>query len=226
MNNLNAILLTCKFIFAIILPMVINVGKGVNKMKNIKNNLSREIIIENTLALIDENEGSKNVTLRDIAKKLGCAHTNLYNYFKSLEEIFWEALGQALLKMVYYSESNLTVKINCEKGLYELLDNLIDFSMEHPGWYKLIWFDTIGGNPPDEVIKMLNKPGKELIEIIMKVSNDKLSEEKASLIANILHGYLHGELCKWINNRSFMNNRQEIKTKLLSNIKYIYKLMA
>ncbi|MDZ4957160.1 TetR/AcrR family transcriptional regulator, partial [Clostridium perfringens] len=37
--------------------------------------------------------------------------------------------------------------------------------------------------------------------------------------------YLHGELCKWINNRSFISTREETKAIILSNIKYLYKLL-
>jgi AcrR family transcriptional regulator len=198
---------------------------GIGGMQTNKNNISKEIIIETTLGLIDENGGIKNVTLRDIAKKIGCAHTNLYNYFNSLDEIFWESLADALLKMMYYCGNHLTTETDYEEELYSLLSNLIDFSMDYPGWYRLIWLETIGGNPSPEVAEILSMPGKELIKEITKASNSKFSAEKASLIYDILHGYLHGELCKWINSRSFINTREETKIKLLSNLKYLYKLM-
>jgi len=49
-------------------------------LKNNKKHVSKEIILETTLSLIDKNEGINDVTLRDIAKKVWCAHTNLYNW--------------------------------------------------------------------------------------------------------------------------------------------------
>lgn len=207
--------------------MVITIGykNGADKMQTKKSNINKQIIMETTLNLIDENIGIKNVTLREIAKKLGCTHTNLYNYFNSLDEIFWESLGEALLKMMDYSRTVLNTETGTEEGLYSLLSNLIDFSMEHIGWYKLIWLESLGGNPSNEVLEILSMPGRKLHEVIIKASKDKLSEEKASLIGELLHGYVHGELCKWINNRSFINSKEEMKIKLLSNIKYIYKLM-
>ncbi len=207
--------------------MVITIGymDGVVIMQTNKNNISKEIILETTLSLIEENRGIKNVTLRDIAKKIGCTHTNLYNYFSSLDEIFWESLGLALLKMMEYGRPCLTTERANEEELYLLLSNLIDFSMKHPGWYKLIWLETIGGSPSSEVSEILSKPGKALNKVIIEASNNKLSEEKAILIGDILHSYLHGQLCKWINNRSFINSSEEIKIKLLSNLKYLYKVM-
>lgn len=193
-------------------------------MKNNKKHVSKEIILEATLSLIDKNEGIKNVTLRDIAKKIGCAHTNLYNYFSSLDEIFWESLGQVLLMMMDYSSKGLSNEKDDEGRFFLILSNLIDFSMEHPGWYKFIWFESIGGNPSPEVTKILHKPGEGFSEFI-KAGNNNISNEKANLIGDMLHSYLHGELCKWINNRTFTNRREETKIMILSNLKHLYKLL-
>lgn len=194
-------------------------------MKTNKSHISKEVILETTLCLIDENGGIKNVTLRDIAKKLGCAHTNLYNYFNSLDEIFWDSLGLVLLKMIEYVDANLDTETDPEENFYLVLSNIIDFSMDHPGWYKLIWFESISGKPSDEVIKILRKPGEGFTYGLIKASSNQLSEEKANQIGDILHGYLHGELCKWINNRRFINSREETKLKLLSNLKCLYRLL-
>ncbi|WP_315117408.1 TetR/AcrR family transcriptional regulator [uncultured Clostridium sp.] len=193
-------------------------------MKNDKKHISKEIILETTLSLIDKNEGIKDVTLRDIAKKIGCAHTNLYNYFSSLDEIFWEALGEVLLIMMDYSSNGLSDEKDDEERFFLVLSNLIDFSMQHPGWYRFIWFESIGGNPSTEVTKILNKPGEGFSELI-KMVNNNISNEKANSIGNILHSYLHGELCKWINNRNFISTGEETKTIILSNLKYLYKLL-
>lgn len=198
--------------------------KGEAKLRNDKKHVSKEIILETTLDLIDKTEGTKDVTLRDIAKKVGCAHTNLYNYFSSLDEIFWEALGQVLLIMMDYSSNGLSNEKDDEEKFFLILSNLIDFSMEHPGWYRFIWFESIGGNPSSEVNRILNKPGEGFSDFI-KMSNKNISNERANSIGNILHSYLHGELCKWINNRSFINTREETKAIILSNLKYLYKLL-
>ena len=220
-------MLTQKVITDKVLPMVITVGNmsGGVKMKNNKNAVSKEIILENTLRLIDENGGINNVTLRDIAKSIGCAHTNLYNYFNSLDEIFWEALGKGLLMMMNYANTGTSIEIDPKEKFYLLLSNIIDFSMDHPGWYKLIWSESIGGNPSREVIKILQEPSQGFNVGIMKASNNKIPEEKAILIGDILHGYLHGEVCKWTYNRSFIKSKEEAKIKILSNLKQLYELL-
>lgn len=194
-------------------------------MQTNKNHVTNEIILETTLHLINEKEGIKDVTLRDIAKEIGCAHTNLYNYFSSLDDIFWETLAQVLLKMIDYADVDLDTEADPEENLYLVLSNIIDFAMDHPGWYKLMWLESLGGEPSEEVKKILTKPGKDFTNKLIKANNNRLSEEEANTIGDILHGYLRGELCKWINHRRFINSRKETKIKILSNLKCIYKLM-
>ncbi|MBZ9607906.1 TetR/AcrR family transcriptional regulator [Clostridium estertheticum] len=194
-------------------------------MQTNKNRVTKEIILENTLSLIDERHGRKDVTLRDIAKKTGCAHTNLYNYFNGLDDIFWESLGKVLIMMMDYADNGISSKTNPKENFYLVLSNIIDFSMNHPGWYELIWLKSIGGTPSKEVIKILEMPSQGFTAGIMKSSNNKISEEKASLIGDILHSYLHGEVCKWIYNRTFIKDKEEIKIKILSNLKQLYELL-
>ena len=194
-------------------------------MQTNRKNVNKEIIIETTLRLIEEKGGIKDVNLREIAKNIGCAHTNLYNYFNSLDEIFWESLGHVILKMINYVDTNLSNETDPEEKFYLILSNIIDFSLDHPGWYRLIWLEAIDGKPSSEVNKILHLPSQGFNEMLIKLSNDKLSEEKANLIGDILLTYLHGELCKWINNRSFKNSRSETKMNVFSNLKYLYKLL-
>lgn len=219
--------MTIKFFSDTLLPLVItsgNIKRGDN-LQTGKKAISKEIIIETVLQLIEENEGIKDVNLRGIAKKIGCAHTNLYNYFDSLDEVFWEALGQVLLKMIDYVDSNLAAETDNEEKFYLVLSNILDFSMKHPGWYRLIWLESIDGEPTPKIIQILHKLSEGLNEDLIKASDNKLTEEKANLIDDILHTYLHGELCKWINNRGFTNSIEETKTKILLNLKYLYKLL-
>jgi len=183
------------------------------------------MILETTLRLIEEKGGTKDVNLREIAKNVGCAHTNLYNYFDSLDDIYWEALAQVLLKMIDYSDRTITDESEPEAKFYSFLLNIIDFSMGHPGWYRLIWQESIGGTPSSQINNILSLPGSGFEAAIAKASNNKLSEEKASFIGDILFTYLHGELSKWINNRSYRNSPEETKVKIFSNLKYLFGLL-
>lgn len=188
--------------------------------------LTRDIILETAVRLIDENNGIKDVTLRHIAKKLGCAHTSLYNYFDSLDDIFWESLGKVIIMMLDHSEYDVSKEVYAEEKFLLIMSNIIDFSIDHPGWYKLIWLETLNGNPSDNVRKILEQPIKKFTDDLMNASNNVFSQEKAKRYCDILLRYLHGELCVWINNRNIINNdRVDLKGKIISNLRFLYNLL-
>lgn len=187
-----------------------------------KTNVNREIILEKTLILLDKRNGIRNVTLRDIAKEIGCAHTNLYNYFNSLDEIFWEALGKVLNNMMDYAGSGLVVD-NSHPGeaIKHMLTKLLDFYIEHPGWFSLVWLDTLNGMPSPSVKEVLQKPSLGFIDIL-RDENTCLTEDKARIVGDIIMNYLLGELCTWINKRSFVEDKELVKKKIISNIEILY----
>lgn len=192
--------------------------------------VNKEIILDVTLHMIDEKEGIKDVNLREIAKRIGCAHTNLYNYYSSLDEIYWAALAKVILNMfdyvgVHLQESNEQKEsIESKQQFFLFLSYIIDFSMEHKGWYKLMWMEAIGGEPSYEIKRVLDNPSGAFQEEISKL-NDSFTQEDVIAISDILHSYLHGELVKWMNDRSDLNSPQEVKNKIMANLKYLFELL-
>lgn len=188
--------------------------------------VSKDLIIHTTLRLIEEKEGLKEVNLRGIAKEIECAHTNLYNYFSSFDEIMWESLGSVLLKMIHFVESNTISSDNDEEVLYSALEAIVTFSVTHPGWYRLIWLEPIEGEPSPQIAEILIRPAAGFNDSIKKASGGVITDEKASLVANILYSYLHGEVCKWINGRMPISSKDEMITMVMSNLKRLYTLLV
>ena len=109
------------------------------------------------------------------------------NLSNSLDEIFWESLGQAILNMIEYSDSNLDRIDDSEEKLYLLLSNMIDFSFQHPSWYRLIWLEHIKGEPSNEVFEVIKNGSEKFNEKIFKSCNNKIGKKKAEEIADILN---------------------------------------
>ncbi|MEN1760388.1 TetR/AcrR family transcriptional regulator [Anoxynatronum sibiricum] len=191
-----------------------------------KKGVSRDLIIHTTLRLIEEKEGLKEVNLRGIAKEIKCAHTNLYNYFNSFDEIMWESLGAVLLKMIHYVESNTISSDNDEEVLYSALEAIVTFSVAHPWWYRLIWLEPIEGEPSPQIAEILIRPAEGLNASIKKANGGVITDEKASSVANILYSYLHGEVCKWINGRTPISSKDEMIATVMSNLKRLYTLLV
>ncbi len=62
--------------------------------------IGRQAFIDEVLRLLDEGVPIRDLNLRRVAKELGCAHTNAYNWFKSQQELLWFALGSALEHLI------------------------------------------------------------------------------------------------------------------------------
>jgi len=194
-------------------------------------NINSEMIIETTLQMIDKNEGIKDVTLRAIAQKLGCAHTNLYNYFGSLEEIYWECVGLLLQKMTEeMSREDPDVSdpdvSDPEEKLYMSFSRLADFSIDHPGWHRLIWLEPATGSPSPEVAQKLQQPTLVFGRLVFAASKGTLSDDKLSQLCSILLCYLYGEINMWITRRNSAEDRTLMKTKTLENLRLLYRLFS
>lgn len=190
-----------------------------------KKNITKDSIIETTLSIISENEGIKDVNLRGLAKKLGCAHTNLYNYYYNINEILWDALGQVMLRMIAYVDTNIDKDGKYTDAIEQKLMNIITFSINNRGWYRLIWLENIQGEPSPGVKDILQMPGRGFRESILKNSGNKLSETDAGRIAHMVTVYLHGELSRWINSRGNETDTEKVREAIYSNTKYLYNLL-
>jgi AcrR family transcriptional regulator len=163
-----------------------------------KQNLSREIIINKTLELIEEKQSIQKINLRKIAKELNCAHTNLYNYFSNYNDLLWNALAEAIKIM--------NQAIFTEKSLDNIIDSFIQFSIDHKGLYRLIWYERVEGEVPEKIKELLLEPQKKTYE------NLKDNYENWDIVSKKIQvslAYVHGEITIMINNRIIENSIDE-----------------
>ena len=190
-----------------------------------KKTVTREMIVDTAAFLLEENGGIKSVTLREIAKRLGCAHTNLYNYFGSLTEIYWEVAGWILSRMI----SELKVKEHRdgvpEGDVFRLLSHFADFSIDHPGWYQFLWLEALVGEPSQHVIEILKRPADYICDSVRTTAGVELPEEKVIQIGDIMFSYTYGEISTWIHHRTSNDSRDVFQTRINTNLHLIYSLM-
>ncbi|SDN86703.1 TetR/AcrR family transcriptional regulator [Acetanaerobacterium elongatum] len=190
-----------------------------------RKNIGREQIVETATRLIDENNGTRNVTLREIAKELNCAHTNLYNYFGSLDEIYWAVLAEIIDRMLSYMNQPSDTAKTPEDNLFLKLSRFIDFYIDHPGWYRLAWLEPLNGNAPPDVEQAIGRPMQEFAQVLTLACPKPLTLRETQEICNILFMYTFGELGVWINHRTFETNLTVMKENIAGNTKRLYHLL-
>jgi AcrR family transcriptional regulator len=190
-----------------------------------KKTVTREMIVETAAYMLEESGGIKNVTLREIAKRLGCAHTNLYNYFASLTDIYWEVAGWILSKMISDLKDREQKNGDPEGNIFRLLSHFADFSIDHPGWYQFLWLEELVGEPAQHVIEILRRPTDYIFDSVRMTAGVEIPEEKIRQIGDIMFSYTYGEISTWIHHRTSNDSREVFQKRIDTNLRLVYSLM-
>ncbi|MGX9754870.1 TetR/AcrR family transcriptional regulator [Clostridioides difficile] len=208
-----------------------------------RKNITKEQILEKTLELMKDKNDIQSINLREIARCVGCAHTNLYNYFTSLDDLLWEAHSltqkkfiEILLKTLstHETSSNSTTLSNTYyKEIYNaklecFFNTFLEFYLYNTGWFCLSWMHHIKGNRPEK-----NKSThKETIDILIdtliniwnKIYNTTPRKEDAYAILHNTHCYIIGEVSNYINNRAIIEDINMLKKYILKESITIFTL--
>ncbi|MRX71255.1 TetR family transcriptional regulator [Bacillus lacus] len=165
-------------------------------MNSKRRNLTKEDIISATTELF-LSEGYSHVSMRKIAAKIGCSSTNLYNHFQNKEEIleyllkdgyalFLETLEQSVKK---HSHSDPLVQLKT------LMSSYIQFGLQHPGYYRLMFIHNIEGASQidtQEETDML-KGFSLLLALAEQAAKEKrITHENPHIVAQSLWASMHG----------------------------------
>ncbi len=176
--------------------------------------------IDMVLIMLEEGKSLREINLRQIAKRIGCAHTNAYNYFESYEQLIWYSLEEAQLRMLIGGGIKDPSHIDYDT-LPNIFESYIDFVIAHPAWYRLIWMDRLIGPPPLEIRGSLVLPGDILNRWMRERHPDSNQTVKKT---GILHSFLHGELSKYVTNRR-LEEISSYKEQLLEDLRLLENLL-
>lgn len=164
--------------------------------------------VETMLELILEKGGLTGVNLRLVSKKIGCAHTNAYNYFDGFDGLIFAAYDRAL--DIYGSAVIQDLKSTSDgKACFlKFVNNIVEFALENPGYYRFIGSDTfnIRGLSRETIGKAIQLK-QFFLDLFYAVVRPYLSREESDMSASILMAYLDGELFNIINKRAFPEDR-------------------
>ena len=183
-------------------------------------------LIRETLKLIDEKGGCKGVNLRRIAERAGCAHTNTYNYFDSLDGLLWAAMDESLARLEAFVNEALNPEQVSGNPLRIFLDAQLDYSLNHPGQYRLFWMEPLKGAAPGNVLSSLERMRVMWVRMIAGSVSATSSNEKLRWAGQLVHGYFHGEICKVIGRSAFVANVEAERDRIVRNIFSLVSLIA
>ena len=195
-----------------LLPMVIDFGQEMCKMKK---NITKDQIVYTALELMRDKTDLHGMNLREIARTLGCAHTNLYNYFSSYNDLLWET--RATLQEILAStiEDRLAEAGAADLKLTALFEIFIDAYVDNKGWFRLVWHEHIAGERPQRDIEVTDNMNQLLhsyaIDICKEFSQNGADDAQIKQVLHNTMCYIAGEISNHISGRSGIQNEEVLK---------------
>jgi len=145
----------------------------------------KEEILEAALQIIVE-DGFQNLSMRNIAEKLGMTAANIYNYYTNKDELY--ILIRTRGFELYYEYLNTAYRKhdNHHDRLRAMIRAYIDFGISYPSYYDIMFTDR-------ETPKFNDYFGTEMEPLSFMEKQTAL--KSFYLVFNTIHHYLRGEGC-------------------------------
>ena len=184
-----------------------------------------ERYIEATLELVAERGGSAQVNLREISRRIGCAHTNVYNYFESREDLLWHAIRRVILQYGDALTHGLDASRSRRTNFLQFMRNMVEWPIQNPGLHRLISSDPL--NPeqiPQDIIDTVTIMKEWIAQVLKALSSDRINGQNLVDLVDIMLGYLDGEIFNLINGRVLPG--EDIAGRVINNLERLYTLLT
>ena len=186
---------------------------------------SAERFIDETLALIAEKGGSKELNLREISRRVGCAHTNVYNYFTSLDDLRWAAFRKGLRIYAVAMSAGLDEPLSGHAYFRRLVGNLVGFAVDHPGLHRFLSSDPIDPDEiPADVLTTVISLKTFYMDCLALLCGDRLDGDGVDRLGHIILSYIDGETLNLINGRVLPE--EDIVGRVTRNVERLFTLLT
>lgn len=143
--------------------------------------------------------------MREIARSLGCAHTNIYNYFPSCADLLWEAHTALQNICIEILRTRLSASSFTDGKISVIFKTFINFYINNIGWYRLIWIENFGTSRPESNIFAVASARRELDRLVTEaweeINGQEADKVEIGKAVHIAHSYIIGEVSNFISGR-------------------------
>jgi AcrR family transcriptional regulator len=157
-------------------------------------------------------EGPSQVSFRSVARELGCAHTNLYNYFPNAETLIYESGESILQDMALAAREGLDSATSTQARLERFYSNTLQLYLDHPGWFHLIWSYPPRSERASESEARINGAIQRFVETTRENLKYCTNYMDAHNLLHTVHAYLLGELSIYFGGRSLFKDRKALES--------------
>ena len=212
-----------EFFFHVILTVVITSGNELTK-KN-RQSATADRYVSTTIAMIIEERGSSSVNLRSISRRLGCAHTNVYNYFVDFGGLLWAAYRRALEIYAAFLSGGLEESETDYEYFHAAISRLSTFPVDNPGLHRFISTDQLNMDEiPHEILETVARMKIWWIDLVGTAAGEEISPQQADRIANVILAYISGESTDIINGR--VPPEEDVGGRVIGNAILLFEVLT
>jgi AcrR family transcriptional regulator len=180
-------------------------------------------LVEETIALIAEKGGSADVNLREVSRRAGFSHTNVYNYYPGFDGLMWAAFRRVLIHYGEYLAHDLDGSLSPAEYLERLLTNLETYPERNPGLYRFIGSDPLGPEFPPDILETVTVMKRWLFDAF-KACAPGVDAAVVESATNIITAYVDGETFNLINERVVPG--EDIRGRVVSNSTRLFVMLT
>lgn len=152
----------------------------------------RDALCTAALELLAEG-GSDAVTMRALARRVGCSHTTPYRYFESKQAIIAAVQARCFEDFADFHESRLEPEMSAEKRFHVLARGYLDYAHENSAAFRVM-FDLDGDHEQtsEELKSAIQRSWNILSDTVKRGIEEGLLEGKIRQTTFILWSSLHG----------------------------------
>jgi|GEM_PF-571260 len=194
-----------------------------------KKGISKGQIVEAVLELADKRQNMRSAGFRDIARRLGCAHTNLYNYFDSYDSLLWGAKEEIVRRLYGEVKERLIHSKGSNEALETFFSAILDTYLSHTGWFYLTWFEQQDSPRLQSHYDLTVSTVDMMVEALTAIFADTGSHVELNAMRMNLHNvnaYVHGELSIYLAGRGLIREEQPFKDYVVKQAARMMRLLV
>lgn len=185
-----------------------------------KKNITKAQIISTALDLLRDKNELRTVNMREVARTLGCAHTNIYNYFPSYTDLLWETHTAILEAFMETLREKISSAAIAEIKLQYFFDTFVQMYLDNQGWFRLVWLEYISADRPKSNMETTARVHLEINHIILSIWQELNGAAPDDAVVNRvvhnIHCYIIGEVSNYISGRGLIKNEAELRKYIVN----------
>lgn len=182
--------------------------------KKITHDLSRESIMQ-TARVEFVQKGFQQVSMRGIAKLLGCSHGAIYYHFKNKAELFYGIVETDFSRLNQQLDEIINETEKSDDKLYRVLIQFIKFGLNHQSQYEMMFM--LRNTEVDSLSQTAaNQSYQKFAETVQFLSSKplKIKDIWSAFIA--LHGFVS-------HYRGYVEDFEEVRAAAESHVTFIIR---